>query len=99
MYIAFADQFGGGDVKLAVPLGFTLSWYGWATLLTGVLLGWLLAAVWVVARSRIRRWRESLDRPVLDRRRPRQPSAVSGALGERRGDFATEVFSGRRRAP
>lgn len=64
LYIAFGGQFGGGDVKLAIPLGFTLSWYGWPTLVTGVLLGWLLAATWVVARRRLQRWRENLDLPL-----------------------------------
>ncbi|WP_253886256.1 prepilin peptidase [Actinokineospora diospyrosa] len=35
---------GAGDVKLAGLLGLTLGWYGWTTILTGTLLGWLLAA-------------------------------------------------------
>lgn len=73
LYYTFAGQFGGGDVKLASPLGFTLSWYGWATLVTGVLLGWLLAATWVVARRCVPRLRQSLDLPLA-------PFLVAGAL-------------------
>ncbi|WP_110946149.1 prepilin peptidase [Streptomyces avicenniae] len=35
---------GFGDVKLAVPIGVALGWYGWSTVLLGTFTGFLLAA-------------------------------------------------------
>ncbi|MEV6248093.1 A24 family peptidase [Streptomyces sp. NPDC051742] len=37
---------GFGDVKLAVPLGAALGWYGWGVLFTGAFAGFLLGAVY-----------------------------------------------------
>ncbi|MGW0120142.1 prepilin peptidase [Streptomyces sp. NPDC003327] len=37
---------GFGDVKLAVPLGAALGWYGWGVLFAGALAGFLLGAVY-----------------------------------------------------
>jgi len=36
---------GGGDLKIAGPIGFLLAWQSWSALLTGTLLTWLLAAL------------------------------------------------------
>lgn len=37
---------GMGDVKLAVLLGMVLGWFGWAQVVVGFFLGFLLGAVW-----------------------------------------------------
>ena len=37
-------QLGGGDIKLAGLAGLALGWLGWATLLMGAALGFLLSA-------------------------------------------------------
>ncbi|WP_309051223.1 A24 family peptidase [Streptomyces sp.] len=37
---------GFGDVKLSVPLGTALGWYGWGVLFAGAFLGFLLGAVY-----------------------------------------------------
>ncbi|MEU8473460.1 prepilin peptidase, partial [Streptomyces sp. NPDC029006] len=37
---------GFGDVKLVLPLGTALGWYGWRPLLTGALTGLLYAALY-----------------------------------------------------
>jgi leader peptidase (prepilin peptidase)/N-methyltransferase len=42
--VASNGGLGAGDVKLGAVVGLGLGWWGWATLLTGVLFGWLLAA-------------------------------------------------------
>jgi leader peptidase (prepilin peptidase)/N-methyltransferase len=38
-------QLGGGDVKLAVPIGLVLGWLGWSTVLLGAAAGFVLAAI------------------------------------------------------
>jgi len=48
-------QLGGGDIKLAGLVGLTLGWLGWATLLTGTALGFLLCAVVSLALLSARR--------------------------------------------
>lgn len=73
LYSAFAGQLGGGDVKLALPLGFTLAWHGWTTLATGVLLGWLLAAAYAIARRATRGASKQNDLPLA-------PFLVFGAV-------------------
>lgn len=73
LYVALPGQLGGGDVKLSVLLGFTLGWYGWPILVTGLLLGWLRAALYVVARRGVRPQSESLDLPL-------GPFLIAGAL-------------------
>ncbi|MGW5722846.1 prepilin peptidase [Amycolatopsis sp. NPDC003865] len=45
VYFTAPGQLGGGDVKLAVPLGAALAWFGWQTLALGSLLPWLAAAI------------------------------------------------------
>lgn len=73
LYTAFPGQLGGGDVKIAIPVGFTLGWLGWATLVTGVLLGWLLATAYTVADRAVHGGWRALGLPLA-------PFLVSGAL-------------------
>ncbi|MER7797702.1 prepilin peptidase [Microbacterium sp. NPDC096154] len=40
---------GGGDVKLAAPVGMFLAWHGWATLAVGAAAAFVLAAVCALA--------------------------------------------------
>ncbi|MEV6831235.1 A24 family peptidase [Amycolatopsis sp. NPDC051102] len=70
VYFMAPGQLGGGDVKLAVPLGAVLAWFGWQTLALGSLLPWLAAAI-AVAIMRLGRGRT----PV-----PMGPFLVAGAL-------------------
>jgi leader peptidase (prepilin peptidase)/N-methyltransferase len=49
------DGLGFGDVKLAAVLGFLLGWFGWPTLLAGVVLPHLIngpVAIWLLAAGR-----------------------------------------------
>lgn len=73
LYAAFPGQFGGGDVKIAIPVGFTLGWLGWATLVAGVLLGWFLAAVYAAVGRVVRAERRAPGLPLA-------PFLISGAL-------------------
>lgn len=41
--------FGFGDVKLALVLGAVLGWYGWAIVLVGTFVGYLLGALYGIA--------------------------------------------------
>lgn len=46
LYLLVRDgQIAAGDLKLAGLLGLALGWLGWTALLTGTVLGWLLAAM------------------------------------------------------
>ncbi|MFE6226534.1 prepilin peptidase [Streptomyces sp. NPDC057854] len=44
LHLVNPQGLGFGDVKLAVPLGAALGWYGWGVLFTGAFLGFLLGA-------------------------------------------------------
>jgi leader peptidase (prepilin peptidase)/N-methyltransferase len=49
------DGLGFGDVKLAAVLGFLLGWFGWPTLLAGVVLPHLIngpVAIWLLVARR-----------------------------------------------
>lgn len=48
--LAFAGQFGMGDIELGGLLGLYLGWIGWSALATGTLLGWALAALAIPLR-------------------------------------------------
>jgi leader peptidase (prepilin peptidase)/N-methyltransferase len=48
-------QLGGGDVKLAVPIGLVLGWLGWSTVLFGAAAGFVLAAITGLALLAARR--------------------------------------------
>ena len=39
---------GGGDVKLAVPIGFLLAWDGWIPLIAGGGLAFILGGIWSI---------------------------------------------------
>lgn len=41
-------ELGFGDCKLAALLGFALAWFGWRTLIAGLILGFLLAGLYLV---------------------------------------------------
>ncbi|MFB9690325.1 prepilin peptidase [Amycolatopsis plumensis] len=70
VYFMAPGQLGGGDVKLAVPLGSALAWFGWQTLALGSLLPWLTAAL-AVAIMRLGRRRAAI---------PMGPFLIAGAL-------------------
>lgn len=70
VYFLAPGQLGGGDVKLAVPLGAALAWFGWQTLVLGSLLPWLAAAI-AVAIMRLGRRRTAI---------PMGPFLIAGAL-------------------
>ncbi|MBA8823798.1 leader peptidase (prepilin peptidase)/N-methyltransferase [Saccharopolyspora lacisalsi] len=45
LYVLFPGQLGGGDVKIAGPLGAVLASAAWSAVFAGLLLGWTLAAI------------------------------------------------------
>jgi leader peptidase (prepilin peptidase)/N-methyltransferase len=45
LYTVFPGHLGGGDLKIAGPIGFLLAWQSWNALLTGTLLTWVLATL------------------------------------------------------
>jgi leader peptidase (prepilin peptidase)/N-methyltransferase len=53
--VARPGQLGGGDIKVAGLVGLALGWFGWATLLAGAALGFILAAVASLALLAARR--------------------------------------------
>jgi leader peptidase (prepilin peptidase)/N-methyltransferase len=55
LYAILPGQLGGGDVKLAGVLALALGWWTWTAALTGMLLGWILAAAYVLVIRAIRR--------------------------------------------
>ncbi|WP_329282542.1 A24 family peptidase [Streptomyces sp. NBC_00691] len=46
LHLINPGQLGQGDVKLALPLGAALGWYGWGVLFTGAFAGFLFGAVY-----------------------------------------------------
>ncbi|URN18614.1 MULTISPECIES: prepilin peptidase [Streptomyces] len=58
LFLVNPNGLGFGDVKLALPLGAALGWYGWPTLLAGAFAGFFLGAVYglgLVVRRRATR--------------------------------------------
>ena len=49
--LAHPGHVGAGDVKLAAPLGLVLGWYGWSTLVAGVLFWTTASAVAAVVKA------------------------------------------------
>ena len=48
--LSFKGWLGMGDVKLLVPIGLTLGWFGWDVLAVGLALAFFLAGGFVLAR-------------------------------------------------
>ncbi|MFE0648815.1 prepilin peptidase [Streptomyces sp. NPDC059534] len=65
--------FGLGDVKLAVPLGAALGWYGWGVLFSGAFAGFLLGSVYGLGLIALRRAGRSSTIPF-------GPFMLAGAL-------------------
>ncbi|WP_426365868.1 prepilin peptidase [Streptomyces sp. E-08] len=55
LHVISPSQLGLGDVKLAVPLGAALGWYGWGVLFAGAFAGFLLGAVYGLGLVLLRR--------------------------------------------
>ncbi|WP_240109312.1 A24 family peptidase [Streptomyces sp. MUM 203J] len=55
LFLVNPEGLGFGDVKLAVPLGAALGWYGWGVLFTGAFAGFLLGALYGVGLMALRR--------------------------------------------
>lgn len=71
--LAFAGQFGVGDVELGGLLSLYLGWIGWSALTAGTLLGWILAAMAIPV---CRRFTDTGGAGAL----PAGPFLVAGAL-------------------
>lgn len=55
LYVVFAGQLGGGDLRLGGLLGLALGWAGWTAVIDGTLLGWCAAAVSLLVFRKTRR--------------------------------------------
>ncbi|WP_426404152.1 prepilin peptidase [Streptomyces sp. R-07] len=55
LYAINPSGLGRGDVKLAVPLGAALGWYGWGVLFAGAFAGFLFGAVYGLGLVLLRR--------------------------------------------
>ncbi len=55
LFLINPSGLGFGDVKLAVPLGAALGWYGWGVLFSGAFAGFLLGAVYGLGLVVLRR--------------------------------------------
>ncbi|MFE7132329.1 prepilin peptidase [Streptomyces sp. NPDC057638] len=55
LFLIHPNGLGFGDVKLALPLGTVLGWYGWGVLLTGAFAGFLLGSLYGVGLMLARR--------------------------------------------
>lgn len=55
LFVVARSGLGAGDVKLAVPLGLHLAWFGWPTLVigafSGVVIGGLISVVMLIMRK------------------------------------------------
>ncbi|MFD5770136.1 prepilin peptidase [Streptomyces sp. NPDC127049] len=73
LHLISPQGLGFGDVKLALPLGAALGWYGWGVLFTGAFLGFLLGAGYGFGRVLLGRAGRSSAIPF-------GPFMLSGAL-------------------
>ncbi|MFC5804437.1 prepilin peptidase [Streptomyces formicae] len=55
LFLINPNGMGFGDVKLAVPLGVVLGWYGWGVLFAGAFAGFLLGAMYGLGLVLLRR--------------------------------------------
>ncbi|MBP0458233.1 prepilin peptidase [Streptomyces montanisoli] len=55
LFLVNPNGLGFGDVKLALPLGCALGWYGWPVLVAGAFAGFLFGAVYGVGLMVLRR--------------------------------------------
>jgi leader peptidase (prepilin peptidase) / N-methyltransferase len=55
LYVVFAGQLGGGDLRLGGMLGLALGWAGWTAVIGGTLLGWSAAAASLLVHRITRR--------------------------------------------
>jgi leader peptidase (prepilin peptidase)/N-methyltransferase len=55
LFVISPSGLGFGDVKLAVPVGVALGWYGWDVVFLGTFAGFLLAAGYGLALMAVRR--------------------------------------------
>lgn len=49
LYVVRPGELGGGDLRLSAVLGLALGWAGWPAVAAGTMLGWLAAAVGLIA--------------------------------------------------
>ncbi|MFB6839815.1 prepilin peptidase [Streptomyces sp. NPDC056361] len=73
LFLINPSGLGFGDVKLAVPLGAALGWYGWGVLFSGAFAGFLLGAVYGLGLVVLRRAGRSAAIPF-------GPFMLAGAL-------------------
>ncbi|WP_216209730.1 prepilin peptidase [Amycolatopsis aidingensis] len=73
IYFLRPGQMGGGDLRLGGLLGIALGWAGWTAVLVGTLLGWLTAAIALLALRAARRLEPGSDVPL-------GPFLLAGAL-------------------
>ncbi|MFG3346560.1 prepilin peptidase [Streptomyces sp. NPDC048018] len=73
LFLLHPNGMGFGDVKLAVPLGAALGWYGWGVLFLGAFAGFLLGALYGLGLVLTRRARRGTAIPF-------GPFMIVGAL-------------------
>ncbi|WP_262007154.1 A24 family peptidase [Streptomyces sp. FIT100] len=73
LFLINPNGMGFGDVKLAVPLGVVLGWYGWGVLFAGAFAGFLLGAAYGLGLVLLRRAGRKSAIPF-------GPFMISGAL-------------------
>ncbi|MFI8825947.1 prepilin peptidase [Streptomyces sp. NPDC053431] len=73
LFLLHPNGMGFGDVKLAVPLGAALGWYGWGVLFLGAFAGFLLGALYGLGLLLTRRARRGTAIPF-------GPFMIVGAL-------------------
>jgi len=69
---ASPGSLGGGDVKLALPVGVVLAWHGWDTLAAGSVAAWACTAAWALLLV-------SKGRAASGTRIPHGPGMILGA--------------------